>query len=205
MINLFISYYVDKSLARQKELDECLKKNIENPLIKTIYVLVQSEFEGGILDNEKIIQLLCPVRPTYNIFFEAIRMFAKDDEWSIISNTDIYFDDSLKNLDKYKTGKPVCFALTRYEILPNMVQFLNRADSQDCWIIKGKPRHIEGNFCLGVCGCDNAIADRLMKAGYNVINPSLTIKTYHLHLSGIRNYNVNEKVKQPYKLLQPTV
>jgi len=57
---------------------------------------------------------------------------------------------------------------------------------------------VEGaNFTQGVPGCDNKIAYLLQEAGYVVTNPSTTIKTYHLHLSGIRHYNAKYRVPRP--------
>lgn len=205
MINLFIQYYKDKSPDRQNELDNCLLNNIQCAAIDKIYVISESEIDSQILSNDKIVELIHEARPTYNIFFEAIRMYSKDDDWNIIANTDIYFDETILKVNEYKSLSPICFALTRWEVEKDRTTFLNRVDSQDSWIVKGKPNHVNGGFCLGVAGCDNAIANRLYVAGYNVINPSKTIKTYHLHTSGVRNYNVNRPVPQPYKLLTPTI
>lgn len=205
MFNLYTSYYIDKSAIRQNEIDNCLLMNINCKSIDNIFIITEREIESDLLDNPKIIQLVHKARPTYNTFLEAVRMYSKDDDWNIISNSDIYFDETILKVEEYKYGKPLCFALTRWEVEKSKIWFLDRWDSQDCWIIKGKPRNVYGNFCLGVAGCDNAIADRFYKAGYNVINPSKKIKSYHMHTSGVRNYNANNKVPQPYKLLTPTI
>jgi hypothetical protein len=61
---------------------------------------------------------------------------------------------------------------------------------------------------MGVAGCDNRLAYELEQAGFIVINPSLSIKTYHLHLTNIRN-NINEVgqniiiIPPPYKMVIP--
>lgn len=204
MINLYTSFYIDKNPDRQKELEDCLMMNIKCEYIDHIYVITDGTVESDLLLDDKVTEYSYKYRPTYNTFFEVIRMTSKPDDWNIIANTDIYFDNTLELLDKYKSGKPICFALCRWEVLKDKIEFLNRPDSQDSWIFKGLPRRIDGNFCLGTCGCDNAIAHRFMMSGYNVINPSRSIKTYHLHLSGVRNYNVNHKVKEPYKIIHPT-
>jgi len=83
-------------------------------------------------------------------------------------------------------------------------------DSQDTWIFMGGVPQISGaDFTLGKAGCDNSIAYMLEQSGYNVLNPSRTIKTYHLHLTNIRNYtdvvgHAIERIQPPYKLLYPT-
>ena len=105
-------------------------------------------------------------------------------------------------MNRYSSRRPICISLTRWETSPNLF-FLNRRDSQDCWIFKGKINHIQSDFFTGIPGCDNAIADRIARAGYDIINPSRTIKSYHVHKSSERNYG-NQKVPMPYKFLQPT-
>lgn len=205
MINLFISYYIDKSTARQKELDDTLLMNINCDAINKIYALTDGAIESPLLENDKVMELVYKARPSYNTFFEAIRSFSSDEDWNIIANSDIYFDETIAKIYEYPHTKPLCFALTRWEVEKDSIHFLNRWDSQDCWIFKGKPKNVQGNFNMGVAGCDNAIAERFSRAGYNVINPSKTIKTYHLHKSGVRSYNPNFRAPQPYKLLTPTI
>jgi len=205
-INLFTSYYIDKHPARQKELDECLRTNVGLKEIDMVYVLTEEGIDADILKHNKIINVVLKSRPTYNSFFEVIKMFSDDTDWNIIANSDIHFDSTITKVEQYKrTNKPVCFALTRWEVEKDRVFFLNRPDSQDTWIFQGKPAKVQGDFYLGTCGCDNAIADRFHNSGYHVMNPSKTIKTYHLHQSGVRRYNTENKVAQPYKILNPTI
>lgn len=198
MINLYTSYFISEDKKRQSEIDLCLKKNIENDLIKTIYLIIEEPIEFNI---PKIKTVLIKGRPTYNVFFDLINQNTTENEWNIISNTDIYFDNTLHLLKKY--SKSYCLALTRYEVTQTGIRFLNLKDSQDCWIFKGNIRKIEGDFTLGTAGCDNAIANRIWKSGYQVINPSKSIKSYHVHTSQHRTYDVNAKVPQPYLLLNP--
>lgn len=203
MFNLFVSYFQSTNQARQLELDNCLNKNLENKLIQNIYLLVEEPIDIKL--NKKIHQILIKSRPSYNNIFEIIKQNSREDEWNIISNSDIYFDNTLALINKYRSNKKLCLALCRWEVTTKGITFLNRKDSQDCWIFKGHPKNVQGNFNLGTAGCDNAIADRFWRAGYDVINPSKTIKTYHLHESQLRTYNPDIKVPQPYKLLMPTI
>lgn len=205
MINLFVSYYQDENTERQWELDECLKRNIENELIDHIYVFIEYPIDNEILKHKKIHTILIHKRPTYELVFAFINMLAKENDINIVANSDIYFDETLQFLND-KLGLNDCFALCRYEVQPGGTTFLNRPDAQDCWIFKGNIKlSVRADFGMGKCGCDNAIAYRLQTAGYNVTNPSLTIKSYHLHNSGIRNYKIEDKVPQPYKVIHPTV
>lgn len=202
MTRLFISYYQDKNQDRQEELDECLSRNITNDLIDEIHLLL--EYPLTLPNNKKIIKAHVKARPSYSVFFEYINSLTRPEDISILANSDIYFDDTLSLLGKYSDTQVL--ALCRYDIKNDKAIFMNRWDSQDTWIFKGIIRAVpDSDFSLGIGGCDNAIANRLYRAGYNVINPSRTIKTYHLHETQLHNYDPHVKIPQPYKLLTPTV
>lgn len=143
-------------------------------------------------------------RPTFNDTFSITKNFSNDDIF-VFANSDIYFDETLLLASSIEHNW--CYALTRYDIHRSRIRFFDRADSQDVWIFRGHIPHIENaDFYYGIAGCDNAIAYLLEQNGYKVTNPSLSIKTYHLHESGLRtfNYKTMEKVPPPYKLLKPT-
>lgn len=202
-MNLYISHYTDSNPRRNAELLVCLEKNIACKEIKKIYAVCQDETESAMLNNKKIEVIMIKGRPTYNMFFEIIKKTSSPTDWNIIANSDIYFDSTITQISRYNKPK-TCIALTRWEVNNNgSIHFLNRADSQDSWVFVGHP-NVNGDFYMGQPGCDNVIADRFAKAGYHVINPSRTIKTYHVHLSNVRNYNVNNRLRPPYKLIQPT-
>lgn len=184
MIRLFYNYYEDKHPLRKREIDECLKKNQANPLITTIV-------------------LASPGKPTYDYFFEQINKVTGPDDINIICNSDIFFDETIELANRIKHKQ--LFALSRWDYLhPWRITFFDRADSQDTWIVRGKIENVFGNFTLGTRGCDNRIAHEFHTAGYEVLNPSKTIKTYHLHNSGIRNYTMQDVVPPPYLTIKPT-
>lgn len=202
MINLYTSYYIDPSPARQAELDECLHQNILNNHINKIFLLLEYPIVNEQFNSGKINIIYIKGRPEYNTFFEIINENTSQDDWNIIANSDIFFDHTIDHLNKYDHSNVI--VLCRWDVFPNgLIKFLNSRDSQDSWIVKGKIENVNGNFYLGKAGCDNAIADRFNRAGYKVINPSKTIKTYHLHNSGVRSYNPNDRVPQPYYLIPP--
>jgi len=62
-----------------------------------------------------------------------------------------------------------------------------------------------GDYFIGCVGCDNRIAWEFEQAGYQVSNPSKTIRCHHLHASGIRAVVDRSKwlVPPPYKVLEP--
>jgi hypothetical protein len=184
MIRLFYNYYEDKNPIRKKEIDFCLQKNLTNSHIKTIIVET-------------------PQKPTYSYFFQKINEVTEPEDVNIICNSDIFFDETIALAENIKHKE--FYALLRWEYFPNIApQFHERPDSQDTWIVRGKIENVFGNFTLGIRGCDNRIAYEFQKAGYNVINPSKSIKTYHVHNSGIRNYTMAQVIPPPYHTLGPT-
>ena len=169
--------------------------------------LVQDDYQN------KISVIPFEGRPTYNDYFKLTEQYSND--INIISNKDIIIgEESLEKLKKWN-WKNYCLALSRWDFVSHSLSrnesvHFNRPDSQDTWMVKGAFAPIKNiDFGLGIAGCDNAIAERLSQV-YSVINPSLEIKTYHYHLTGVRNYldenNLpKERVSPPYKLMSPTL
>lgn len=184
-INVFSTLYDIKNPSRKKEIYTCINKNYNNKDIN--YILIRSE------DKLK-----------YNDYFNLINNYSNEEDINIISNLDIYFDETI-NLCKQIT-KEHFLALSRWEMTGNIVKFGNRQDSQDCWIYKGKINNINGDFYTGMQGCDNRIAYEAEAAGYQVINPSLDIKTYHVHVCNVRDYKVGDlktTVPRPHAVVKP--
>jgi len=220
--NLIVNYYIDSNNERQKELDFCFLKNLENKNIDNIIVILSlkdsEEFEQKYdCFRDKIIPVIMEKRPTYNDYFFLLnKTFGAEKNTNFISNLDIIIPKETIIYSKfYLNHKKTCIALTRYDINNQESYeinstFFDRADSQDTWIFKGGIEHINGaDFSLGIAGCDNSIAHLLETAGYEVKNPSKTLKTYHFHLTNIRNYTdivgqAIERIQPPYKLLTPT-
>lgn len=194
MKNLFISWYDELDAQRSDELVSCIEKN--GQLFDNIFVLVESGYVPTKTNN--IIEFPVSSRPTFRNYFEVINRVSGNDDINIIANSDIYFE----SLD-FDVRHHQCFALTRYECATGA--FLNRRDSQDSWIFRGLIRNVDLMYCsfsLGRPGCDNRIAWELRNAGYEVTNPSLTIKTYHLH-SYPKIHVGSPMVHAPYALLEP--
>lgn len=176
MVNLFFNYY--KSKDRQHEIDKCLEMN-------------RKVFDNVIIFSERL---------TFYEMFNLSKKYPND--INVFCNSDIYFIDT----EILKTIKPnQCYALTRWNKTPEGIKFFNRVDSQDAWIFKGVVKDMPVNFTPGLWGCDNRLVYELQRCGYEVLNPSLTIKTIHLHEIDNRNQERTEQntVKPPYKTLTP--
>lgn len=178
-VNLFFNHYQDESIQRQHEIDACLKKNRE------------------VFDNV----ILVPGRPTFAELFELTKDYP--DDINCFCNSDIYFTD-ISMMPVLKENE--CWALTRWNAKDGNYVFFGRSDSQDAWVFKGVVKPINANFTQGKWGCDNRLAYEIEKAGYKVSNPSLSVKTIHLHAVDRRKYKRTEdnSVSQPYLILEPT-
>ncbi|MDQ3394405.1 MAG: hypothetical protein M3512_09885 [Bacteroidota bacterium] len=186
MVNLFTTYYNEKDLVRALELQDCLALNVACEVIDKIYVWLENMPEIPI-KSSKIVIIPSSKRPTYKDFFQEINSRTEHEDINIIANTDIFFKEDLEGI-KQLNFKNKCLALTRWDIGEDLEpNFLGRVDSQDSWIFKGKVNEVKGDFFLGALGCDNKIAFEFQEAGYRVLNPSLSIKSYHLHLSQYRS------------------
>jgi len=224
LFHLYNNYYVDRTPNRQYELEQCFIRNISCREIDKIIVLMskahQMHFVQMILRNDlesftkKIKVVNCDNRPTYREWFSMTRNYSDINSISCIANSDIFFtDEEVKKIKSYSFNEKNCLALSRWDIsdekkLNEAIHF-DRSDSQDCWIKKGSFTDIpEAYFTLGIAGCDNRIAYLLNENGYNVLNPSKSIKTYHYHNSNVRNYINHSQVERlipPYLQITPTL
>ena len=201
MKTLYVSYYVSNDLARQTELDHCFLENEKSMVFDRIIVLVDPGviFPFVHIGNTPVSIIRLGEKATYLDFFKTVNNTSTNEDINVISNSDIIFDDSLELASKMDRAQ--CYALSRWELAedkkPNPVQVQVFGDSQDCWIFKGTiaiPKYCE--FPMGKMGCDNRISHELQEIGYSVSNPSLVIKTWHLHNIEYRAYTNQERNKE---------
>lgn len=214
---LITTYYKSQSVERQKEIDYCLEKNIENPLIETIYLLGNEIFEFSFLnkqDQQKIKQVKISDDPNYILkFSDAICFINQEciDKICILSNTDIYFDNTLKKIKQSQLCQTV-FSLLRYDLLEDSsIEIFKRwdiprNDSQDSWIFMS-PLSVplsQIDFEFGTLGCDSLFSSILYHHNYKIQNPSLDIISIHVHLSNHRTYDENKRIHGNYMLIDPS-
>ncbi len=204
------------SSRRWKELCTSLQKNLENPFVSKIHLLLETEncreaFSSLPSDlQEKVIAVPWSRRLTYKEVLKYMGSKIPSADFACLANTDIFFDDSIRevwNIDM----KNRCLALLRYEATlawasagakaaePEIFGApTGRDDSQDCWIFRAADLAATDwsalNFTLGQAGCDNCFAGELIRRRFTVCNPAMTIKSYHLHESGLRTYSENDRV-----------
>ncbi len=219
---LFTQYYTAGDKKRAKELRECLRRNVKCRWIDRVVLLTERDesiawasFVGK--DKEKIEQQVLGRRLRYSDFFrEVCRRYAATGTDAVVclANADIYMGEELEEVWRIRwADRAIC--LLRWDDLgggPSGARLFGpRHDSQDVWMFSARSvaeRHWGGSdvdIPLGVPGCDNAILHSLLQRRFLLSNPALSLKTYHLHNSGVRTYTKKDTVVRPiYIYLEPT-
>jgi len=186
--NLLIPYFVHKLKSRNDEFEECLHENLQNPLIKNVYLF----YEGyNSTDNNLRYSPMMRTIPKLNIWsvesrpgYEEFIRFANiqlNNSYCIIANTDIMFDETLGKIQEEHLDNTL-LALTTYNSHDNY-KYLRcyKGGSQDSWIFKTPFKEFSCDIKLGVGYCECLFHILCKKNGINVINPSIDIFTRHLH------------------------
>ncbi len=216
---LLLNLYYEKHTERRRELEACIRYNMNAGFDKIIVVVEAPDkpyLEELLKDYTNVKFELCGRRATFDDYIYFSNIEADDDTLVFLTNTDIVLlpqeIEKIKNLPWHLN---ISLALARWDVLSYdkdykilNAQHLNRPDSQDIWIHKGKCKVTHAPYSFGIPGVDNCLAMRYEEAGYKVMNPSVDIKTYHMHKVTVRNYydadgNVTFRYKPPYKLIQP--
>jgi hypothetical protein len=207
---LVLQYFKHSNNMRLRELRECLVHNCENSFIDRIIMLTEKDYSSEwakIKGREKIEQVVIGKRLTYYDFLNYVKKSVSDNCFTILANADIYFDKTLEYLWKIKMDNKM-MALLRWDVQPNRddepVLFGPRSDSQDCWILHSdsiKKRDWDSSifsYDLGHPGCDNKFICDMMRSKFLVSNPALSIKSYHIHTSNVRNYTFKDDIKSDF-------
>jgi len=209
---LITSYYETHNKERQIEIKDCLIKNNNNPLINKIFLLNDKNYDLNFLENKDKIKQFKIIKNKKLYFSEAIEFINLYcyKELVILSNSDIYFDDTLNQIKEEELENKV-YALLRYDVKKDgskdIFRHFNepRADSQDAWIFKSPLRISldDIHFSFGTLGCDNMFASIINQYGYILENPSYSIIINHLHNVEERSYDIMERIHGKYCLIEP--
>lgn len=185
---LLTSYFEQRYNDRQRELRKVMEANINCQSIDLIINL------GKHYENDKVINLTQYDRPTYADFVKEANNYEAD--YYIIANSDIYLTSEIEMIKEMNCDNKV-LCLSRWDVQNNgYAKLFNYEWSQDTWVFKGKPPLMENcDFTMGLPACDNRFAYELAQIGLQPINPSLSIKTYHLHITNKRNYTERDRLK----------
>lgn len=208
MIHLIIQYCHHSNSERQKEYDLCLEWNLENKAISKIYHLTEKE----IYIPEKFLN-----HPKFEVVhfgkwmtFRDIITFANQNlSGKIVAtcNLDIFLDNSEETdwnqLEKI-LEKRFVLCLSRHEYLAPKefdprLEDIGYCNCQDAWFWKSPLNllpSVDLNFEIGLLGCDNAFADRLLRMKYAPLNLRDQFKIYHYDIA--RNKSGNNYMNVHY-------
>lgn len=201
---LILPLYNEKSSQRIDEYLTCVQKNLAHPAIEHIHVLYDTTNDDA--ENKLLTQLQTyPIsisythkRQTYGDCF-ALANELYSERTIILSNGDIFFNDSLHKLRSVDFTN-LFVVLTCWNVHPDGSLHVRTKgdpnilayDSQDAWIFRAPlPALDDVDICIGTLGCENRVAYEAQNAGMHLFNPCKTIQACHYHLSGIRHYSRN--------------
>ncbi len=201
MIRLFTTYYHEPRPDRCAELDICIALNAL--AFDGVYILAEN-IRGHVPRGEWV---MSEKRQKYIDILQWASSLAQPDDVTVIANCDIVIPaPSAKQIMEH-LGADEAYCLSRYEVGPSgRCRLLNTGWSQDVWAFRGPSRIVGGDYFFGVPGCDNRLAHEMDASGYKVLNPSKTIKTFHIHSTGQRTAtnSVAHRVDPPYLLVDPS-
>ena len=176
---------------RRREFEECLERNALCGVFDEVVLLNEHELKGEL--PAKVRQIVTGRRLTYADAFEFAH--SEGPARFVLSNADIAFDHpSCMRIRSAVIPENMILACSRYNQTKGckMAQIHhNQTSSQDAWIFDAPnerlraivfPRPIQ----IGMIGCDNAIAGRLIASGFSLVNTSRYTAIAHVHSSAVR-------------------
>ena len=205
---LLISLYDETDKIRFNELLTVLKMNIINIYIKQIVVLY--ERNRGLFDtifneySNKIKVFLINKRPSYNDIFNTANNFFKNEQ-CIVSNSDIIFDETLKNIPTFFLNKISCITRNNIKNIitnsDNIIKFnysdMNNNSSQDTWLFTAPIKLLNHDIIIGTFTCDSFINAQLIHRKEKYYNISNYVKIYHLQ-NGVSDSQKVHNCKNEY-------
>jgi hypothetical protein len=207
-INVYTSYYDCKDEVHQKEIIRAIELNSENPKIDAIYLFCEIEYP---LPSSKIHSINTSEQPTFATFIQYFQDLYPND-YNVIINSDIVLDYDTTDLIK-TIQEGMVYAVTRYEVDDHTyydpintwkTTIYKNHSSQDTWAFYNTIINTTSlTMYLGGAACDNRLAALLHGQDLKLINPCLSIKTYHIHSSIDRNYKHNYEFNKLSLFISP--
>lgn len=181
-LTVIAQYYNDPDPDRQKEIEFCFKHNLQNKWVKQVVHFQEPHtiIPKWLDTHPKFIRVDVERRLTFKMALEYAINYLQT-EMVCISNADIFVHHQSiwSRLYTYLSTNPKALAaLSRHEYNGTSVfkdpvlQKFHYAHSQDAWVfLPCNMKPIEDiDFDIGILGCDNAFAHRLVTNGYRPYN-----------------------------------
>lgn len=196
---LLTQWYVSRSPSRNREIDECLSRNCACRSFDGVVVFVTGADEPP--THEKMTVVRLSARLTYDVAFAYASERLRGDV-CCLANSDIYFDSEGVESLREHVGDDSFFALSRWDVRPDgSVSHYSHETSQDAWAFVSPIEQMCPSV-LGIPGCDNRVAHEAWRRGLDVVNPSKTVRAYHVHSSGYRTYTSDRELGE-YTFVAP--
>ena len=225
-IYMFTQFFIHSDNKRNIELKYCLKENVKTNYFAKIYLMnerLYTKEELGLNETEMsmIQQIIIGERLEFGLLFFKVSQL-KINGYIVFCNSDMFFDKTLLNVHRSSLSiKKGIYTLLRFEYLKEKklgyCKLFNhpstnapRPDSQDVWIYHTNFSPNEAiiettNFEFGMPGCDNKITLIFDQNNYVCYNEPWKVKTYHYHMSQIRNYSHKDILPPPYLYVEPNI
>lgn len=215
-IYLIQQFFINSNTGRQNEIIDTLRRNTDLEHITKIFLLnekIYTQKELGV--NEKQMTKIQQININKRLTFKDVFTFQSKKKlkgYIIFSNSDIFFDKTIKNLYTSPLATEKTFmAQLRFEFNPTE-RFLQKSKlftewlsfAQDTWIYHTNFQPsidiVNKIFDIpfGKPGCDNKLIYLMKIQGYNIINNPYLIKTYHNHYTQLREYTQSDRIQPPY-------
>lgn len=196
-IDLVIHYCGDSRAQRLAEYDLCVAKNLENPFVDAVHNLgiAAVPIPDRFRTHPKWRQVVIDRRMT---FADAFRYASSTlaGRFVGICNLDIFLDatSDWNAAERLVRTTQIVLCQSRLEYAadgsihrdPDFGR-LAFATAQDAWFFVAPITPPSCEFEIGTMGCDNALADRLRKAGRVPVNMASRYRV--LHVDNFRNKN----------------
>jgi hypothetical protein len=189
VLSVLIQYCNDPRPDRMAEYDECVSRNLANPHVKAVHNLVEPTVKvpDVFSRHPRYVEHRVDRWLTYRTAFDYANA-ALPDEIVALVNLDIFLDpdSDWPRAEAMLRGSKTVFCQSRTEYSPDGSTYkdpafaaLAFATTQDGWIFKTPLDVPDCDFEIGTLGCDNAIADRLMRSGYVPVNAPNQFRILH--------------------------
>jgi hypothetical protein len=187
-VHVIVQYCNDPRPPRQAEYDECVRRNLDNPHVAAVHNLVEpaTKVSDTIRTHTKYRKHALPRWMTYRDAFDYAAANLAG-EIVAIANLDIFldpagrWDQAGQLLDQ---GIVLClsrieFAIDRPPFKDPGLSQMAFANSQDAWVFRSPLEVPDCDFEIGELGCDNAIAERIKRAGRVPVNLADRFRIFH--------------------------
>ena len=177
-------FFIHSLESRNNEFKKSLLENLKNEYIKTIYLFFENfkEIYYSIypyINNRRIKIIDVHSRQTYKMIIDFCNKYLNN-EICIVANTDIWFDSTLKILEKINLDNKI-LCLTRYNNISNYSLHDDSGASHDTWIFRSPLRKFDYDIQMGILGCDSLFHIRAKALEIKLLNCCYDIKSYHEH------------------------